>query len=154
MYSLSDVYKQAEQDHLCISMDSRGYESMLGQGVKIIRDKRTKEVQILNTMRGGNYFSKVQGEQLKVFLKKGWKYGCFVLSLSNYRTKLDLIERKVKQELTGRKSQKQIAILKEKREEILNKYSEIKLKLNIIENGYGSNNNYKQIEIDFKEDDC
>ncbi len=153
MYRLSEVYDQAEQDRLAISMDSREYASQLGHGVKIIKDKRTGHVQILNTMRGGNYYLKVEGEQLNIFLKKGWKYGCFVLSLSNYRTKLDLIERKIHKELTGRNSQKQLTTMKQKREEILKKYSEIKSKLNLIEYGSNSYKNGKQIKIDFKEDD-
>ena len=79
MYCLSDIYIQAEQDYLTISIDNRGYESQLGYGVKIIRDKKTGQVQILNTMRGGNYYFRVEGEQLNFFLKKGWKYGCYVL---------------------------------------------------------------------------
>lgn len=153
MYCLSDIYIQAEQDYLTISIDSRGYESQLGYGVKIIRDKKTGQVQILNTMRGGNYYFRVEGEQLNFFLKKGWKYGCYVLSLSNYRTKLDLVSKKIHSELTGRNSQKQLTIMKQKREEILKKYSEIKSKLNTIEYGSNNDNKCKQIKIDFKEDD-
>ena len=92
----------------------------------------TKQVQILNTMIGGNYYSNITEKDYETFLKKGWRYGVYVLSLSNYRTKLDLIERRIQKELTGRKSQKQLGILKTKREQVLLKYSELNYKLNQI----------------------
>lgn len=132
MYSLEEVYQQAEDDHVAISLDGRGYESRMIYGIKIVRDNMTKQVQILNTMIGGNYYSNITEKDYETFLKKGWRYGVYVLSLSNYRTKLDLIERKIQKELTGRKSQKQLGILKTKREQVLLKYSELNYKLNQI----------------------
>ena len=130
MYSLEEVYQQAEDDHVAISLDGRGYESRMIYGIKIVRDNMTKQVQILNTMIGGNYYSNITEKDYETFLKKGWRYGVYVLSLSNYRTKLDLIERRIQKELTGRKSQKQLGILKTKREQVLLKYSELNYKLN------------------------
>jgi len=132
MYSLEEVYQQAEDDHVAISLDGRGYESRMIYGIKIVRDNMTKQVQILNTMIGGNYYSNITEKDYETFLKKGWRYGVYVLSLSNYRTKLDLIERRIQKELTGRKSQKQLGILKTKREQVLLKYSELNYKLNQI----------------------
>jgi len=132
MYSLEEVYQQAEDDHVAISLDGRGYESRMIYGIKIVRDNMTKQVQILNTMIGGNYYSNITEKDYETFLKKGWRYGVYVLSLSNYRTKLDLIERKIQKELTGRNSQKQLGILKTKREQVLLKYSELNYKLNQI----------------------
>ena len=59
MYSLEEVYQQAEDDHVAISLDGRGYESRMIYGIKIVRDNMTKQVQILNTMIGGNYYSNI-----------------------------------------------------------------------------------------------
>ena len=63
----------------------------------------------------------------------------------NYRLKLDIIEQKIKDEMTGRGSQKQLSLLKAKREEILKKYSQINYKLNNIKayGNYKNNNNEK-----------
>lgn len=66
--------------------------------------------------------------------------GVYVLSLSNYRSKLDLIEGRIKKEMNGRASVKQIGLLKSQRERILSKYSEINFKLNKLNQiNYGNN---------------
>ncbi len=132
MYSLEDIYKQAEKDRVAISLNGKGYESVMVYGIKIIRDNTTGQVQILNTMIGGDYYCNITKKDYETFLEKGWRYGVYVLSLSNYRTKLDLIETKIQKELTGRKSKKQLGILKTKREQVLSKYSQLNYKLNQI----------------------
>lgn len=131
-YSLDDIYNQASKDHLRVNLDGKGYTSFMVLGVKIIKDNDTSKIQILNTMIGGDYYSNLSEKEINIFHKKGWRYGVFVLSLSNYRTKLDLIEKKIQQELTTRKSIKQLRLLKSKREQILSKYSELNYKLNQI----------------------
>jgi len=132
MYSLEEIYQQAEDDQVAISLNGKGYESVMIYGIKIIRDNYTGQVQILNTMIGGDYYSNITEKDYETFLEKGWRYGVYVLSLSNYRTKLDLIERKIQKELTGRKSKKQLGILKTKREQVLSKYSQLNYKLNQV----------------------
>ena len=132
MYSLEEIYQQAEVDQLAISLNGNGYESVMIYGIKIIRDNYTGQVQILNTMIGGDYYSNITEKGYETFLEKGWRYGVYVLSLSNYRTKLDLIERKIQKELTGRKSKKQLGILKTEREQVLSKYSQLNYKLNQV----------------------
>ena len=67
----------------------------------------------------------------------------FVLSLSNYRSKLDVIEHKIKDYITDRKSEKQIGLLKSSRKRILKRYSEINSKLNQLNYGNKVNNNEK-----------
>jgi hypothetical protein len=132
MYNLEDIYKQAESDRVAISLIGKGYESMMMYGIKIVRDNNTGQVQILNAMKGGHYYCNVTEKDYETFLKKGWRYGVYVLSLSNYCTKLDLIEKKIQTELTGRNSAKQLSILKTKREQVLSKYSKLNYKLNQI----------------------
>ena len=55
MYSLEEIYQQAEDDQVAISLNGKGYESVMIYGIKIIRDNYTGQVQILNTMIGGDY---------------------------------------------------------------------------------------------------
>ena len=104
-------------------------------GVKIVKDDETKQIQIINATRGGDYYSEINKEQLKTFLEKGWRIGVYVLSLSNYRLKLDLIEKKIQKEMNGRKSKKQIEMLKGSRQRVMTKYSEINYKLNKLNYG-------------------
>lgn len=140
-YSLKDIYAQALEDGYALALDGDGYDSRMVYGTKIIKDHLNGEIQILNTARGGDYYSHLTPEQLNNFLEKGWRYGVFVLSLSNYRSKLDIIEQRIKQFINDKKSEKQILQLKASRERILAKYSEINFKLNQLNYGNKVNNN-------------
>ena len=132
MYSLEDIYNQASKDRFAVSLDNEQYKSKLVYGVKITKDKSSNEVEILNTMIGGDYYCQATEKELEIFLEKGWRYGVYVLSLSNLRSKLDLIEERIKEEITGKNSQKKYKILKNQREKVLEKYSQLNYKLNQI----------------------
>jgi len=145
-YSLKDIYAQALQDDYALALDGDGYDSRMVYGTKIIKDHLNGEIQILNTARGGDYYSHLTPEQLNNFLEKGWRYGVFVLSLSNYRSKLDIIEQRIKQFINDKKSEKQILQLKASRERIVAKYSEINFKLNQLNYGNKVNNNEEEAD--------
>ena len=129
-YSLEDIWVQALEDTYAISLDGKGYQSRMVSGLKIVKDDETNKIELINATRGGDYYREINAEELEVFLEKGWRYGVYVLSLSNYRLKLDLIEQKIHKEMNSRKSKKQIEILKGSRKRVMNKYSEINYKLN------------------------
>jgi len=129
-YSLEDIWVQALEDTYAISLDGKGYQSRMVYGLKIVKDDETNKIELINATRGGDYYREINAEELEVFLEKGWRYGVYVLSLSNYRLKLDLIEQKIHKEMNSRKSKKQIEILKGSRKRVMNKYSEINYKLN------------------------
>jgi hypothetical protein len=143
-YSLDDIYNQSMNDNYSLQLDGDGYESRMVYGTKIIKDKSDGSIQILNTAKGGDYYSHLTPEQLNNFLEKGWRYGVFVLSLSNYRSKLDIIEQRIKMFINEKRSEKQILQLKASRERILAKYSEINFKLNQLNYGNKVNNNNEE----------
>ncbi|HAI18202.1 MAG TPA: hypothetical protein DCM10_09365 [Xanthomarina gelatinilytica] len=66
------------------------------------------------------------------FLIDGWKVGCIKLSLSNCKHKLDMIEKKIQNEVNTRKNDKHIQNLKTRRENILLKYTDLRNKLNQV----------------------
>ena len=134
-HSLESLWEESLNDTYAISVGGSGYEARMVYGVKIIKDDESNEIQLVNTTRGGDYYMEIAGDDLKVFLKKGWRIGVYVLSLSNYRLKLDLIEKKIHKEMNGRVSKKQIGILKSQRTRVLSKYSEINYKLNQLNYG-------------------
>tara|TARA_R100000935_G_C2798570_1_gene149358 strand:+ start:626 stop:1069 length:444 start_codon:yes stop_codon:yes gene_type:complete len=134
-HRLNEIFNEATIDTYAITLNGDGYESRMVYGVKIIRDKKSKSVEIINTAQGGDYYRKLSPEQLNIFIENGWRKGVYVLSLSNYRSKLDLIEGRIQKEINGRGSAKQIGLLKNQRERILGRYSEINFKLNQINYG-------------------
>jgi len=129
-YTLEDIYQQAVEDNYSVELNGRGYEARLVYGIKIVRDKETEDVVIYNTAVNGSYYHELPTEKIKLFTENSWRYGVYILSLSNYRSKLDMIEHRIKTEINGRKSEKQITGLKSHRERILGKYTEVNQKLN------------------------
>tara|TARA_B100000780_G_C21043675_1_gene418892 strand:- start:247 stop:699 length:453 start_codon:yes stop_codon:yes gene_type:complete len=143
-HRLNEIFNEAIQDTYAITLNGREYESRMVYGVKIIRDKKSKSVEIINTAQGGGYYRRLSSEELSIFLEKGWRNGVYLLSLSNYRSKLDLIEGRIKKEMNGRASVKQIGLLKNQRERVLSRYSEINYKLNKLNQiNYGNSKDSK-----------
>ncbi len=131
-YNLNEIFEQALKDDYAKCLNGNGYNSMLVYGVKIVKDTGKGTIEILNTMVNGNYYKPVSTEELELFLKKGWRYGVYIISLSNYRAKLDSIELRIKDEISGKNSLKLIQYLKSQRENVLEKYIKINYKLNQI----------------------
>lgn len=129
-YSLEDLWSQALDDNYAVNLDGEGYQSRLVYGVKIILEEETREIILLNTMRGGDYYTKIYPQELEVFNEKGWRFGVYSLALSNYRLKLNSVQDRIRNEANGRNSRKTIESYKSYRERILNRYNEIKEKYN------------------------
>ncbi len=134
VYTLIDVWNQAKDDCFTANLDGEGYEARILYGCKISKDKETNMVQLQNTSRGGEWYIQLEPEEIEIFLNMGWRIGIYMLSLSNYRLKLDRIEMLIKMEVNGRKNPKQIQSLKSSRQRILEKYSKIKNQLNQLNN--------------------
>jgi len=131
-YSLEDIWKQAEQDLSASTLNGKGYEAYLLYGIKISRDIRTGQVQLLDTSKAGSFYKPISGEDMKVFEEQGWRYGLYVLSLSNYRLKLDKIEQQIKRYVNTKPARpsKKLGHYHSVRTNILKKYSEVTNKLN------------------------
>jgi len=143
-YSLEDIMIQALADEYSANLNGSNYDARLLYGCKIHQDHETKQIEILNTSLGGEWYSNITEPQLNIFLEKGWRIGVYELSLSNYRLKLDKIEASIKKEMNGRRNPKQIQSLKSARSNILNKYSKIKFKLNSESNDKIKNNQHQR----------
>ena len=70
-YSLEDVFQQSLKDDYAISLNGDGYKSKLVYGIKIVRDDVSKEIQLLNTMAGGDYYKPLTIGQENLFKEKG-----------------------------------------------------------------------------------
>ena len=132
MYTLEDIMQQAIDDEYSTNVDGKKIISRLLHGCKISQDLYTKKIEILNTAKGGEWYSKLTTAELNFFFEEGWTIGVYELSLSNYRTKLDKVEHLIKDEMNGRRNPKQIISLKASRESIMNRYAKIKKKYNQI----------------------
>ena len=130
MYTINEVFEQALSDGYTANLNGDGYESRSIYGVKIIRDIDTREVIVLNTMKGGEHYIPLSQDEINIFLEKGWRIGVYVVTLSNYRIKLEQVENSIRDEMNGKVSDKVIQELKDKRTSLLNSYTELNNKLN------------------------
>tara|TARA_R100001086_G_scaffold246557_2_gene179001 strand:+ start:2183 stop:2590 length:408 start_codon:yes stop_codon:yes gene_type:complete len=134
MYSLKEVYKQAEEDKGSANLNSLVYGARINRAIKIVKCYETDEVIILNTTLGGDYYKEITKEQYNIFKEKGWLFGIYVVSLSNYRRKLMRLEGRIKSNLINKKSAKIIQESKQRRLTILKNFSKVSNKLKELQN--------------------
>ncbi len=131
-YNLTDILKQAQEDSYTASLNGDGMEANILYGIRIEKITHTGEINIHNTTKGGDFYSLVPEKDLEFFFDGGWRYGVFNLALSNYRSKLDIIESKIRDEVNSRKNAKHIQSLKANRERIMQRFAKVSQKLNQI----------------------
>tara|TARA_R110000851_G_scaffold317273_1_gene480662 strand:+ start:473 stop:874 length:402 start_codon:yes stop_codon:yes gene_type:complete len=128
MYKLSDIFNQADTDEVSIDIDGMGYEARLRQGIKIT--KEGNDVQIYNTTKGNLFYEEITSEQYQTFIKYGWVVGVYRLTLLNYKRRLELIERKMREEVNTRKNDKRIKSMKKIRTSIMIDYRRVTKQIN------------------------
>jgi hypothetical protein len=132
MRGLEWVFNDAREDEFAGDLDDSYVEARIVFGVKIVRDRGTGEIEILNTTKGGDYYEEISKKEYDNFYIKGWRYGVYIVSLSNYRRKLDLINDKI-QDLIGKSARKKdIDSLQERRKNIMQRYTKVSKKLNLL----------------------
>jgi len=134
MRTLNDVFNEAKEDSYCAVLDTKYVEARLVFGVKIVRDRESGEVEILNTQRGGDFYQEIDVDEYDYFLQKSWRFGVYRVSLSNYRRKLSNVEASIKDVIDTKQSKKQLESLQTRRLKIMNRYTKITSKLNLLHN--------------------
>ena len=130
MYTEEQVMEQALTDSQSVRVDGDGYEATISSGFKASRDNLSGQIVFKCTSRGGEWYSKLNENEIEILLENGWRSGVDVLSLSNIRTKLDRVEELIKREMNERRNPKHIQHLKKMRDNLIVKYNFFKSKLN------------------------
>ena len=81
----------------------------------------------------GDYYKEISKDEYELFIKKGWRYGVYVLYLSNCRLKLNSIEIRINEHIQEN-IKTTLEMLQTRRKVILNNYAQVKNKLNQINN--------------------
>lgn len=129
MYNLTDLFKQAEDDYYSKKIEGKHLTAYICYGYKIIKDKNTNEVVIVNMTRGGDFYDEAASGEYKKFKDLGWKSALYVLYLSNCRSKLGDLEARINQALVDNESVKVIRRLKSSREQTLKNFNKVKFKI-------------------------
>jgi hypothetical protein len=128
MFSLDEIFNQAFNDKKSAKIIQNGYQSVSLLDVKIIKDDYTHEVDLLNTSK--RYYQKLTSNLFNTFKEKGWRYGVYAVTLSNYRSKLDKVEKSIRDEVNGKRNEKLINQLKATRVSLMSQYNKINKKTN------------------------
>lgn len=128
MFSLEDIFDQAFTDNKSVKRIENGYQSVGLLDVKILKDDYTHDIDLLNTSK--RYYQRLTDLEFDAFKQKGWRYGVYVVTLSNYRSKLDKVEKSIRDEVNGKGSEKVIKQLKATRESLMSNYTQLNNKLN------------------------
>ena len=128
MFSLEEIFNQAFSDKKSAKIIENGYQSTSLLDVKLIKDDYTHEVDLLNTSK--RYYQRLTDFEFNTFKEKGWRYGVYVVTLSNYRSKLDKVEKSIRDEVNGKGSEKTIRQLKATRDSLMSNYTQLNNKLN------------------------
>ncbi|MHA1482223.1 MAG: hypothetical protein ACTSQA_02150 [Candidatus Heimdallarchaeaceae archaeon] len=81
---------------LCATGESSQEIYALWHGIKICKDKATNTIIIYNTTLGGNYYAEINPNEYKAFMEEGWKTGVYFVASLNYRRKLEVINKRIK----------------------------------------------------------
>ena len=134
MYSIIDIYEQA-----LLHRPSKGAESdeqhfCMYKGIKIQMDKLTKLIKIFNTTKGGDYYQELTREVYKLFQDNGWLCGVLLVSLNNYKRKLNIINTQIQLTLNkDTSSERHYKKLKESRSRYLTLYNRTTKQLNQLQ---------------------
>tara|TARA_R100000734_G_C3285267_1_gene78094 strand:+ start:98 stop:499 length:402 start_codon:yes stop_codon:yes gene_type:complete len=132
MRGLEYIFKDALLDEYSADLDTAYSQARLVFGVKIIKDRESGDIQIYNTAQGGDYYEEISYKEYKTFMEKGWRYGVYVISLSNYRRKLEAIDRRIQEYISQGASKNALHQAQDRRLRIMNRYSKISNKLNLL----------------------
>ena len=132
VYTLKDIVNQAQKDSTAVVSTLPKGLSVMGNGVKL--QSFSSKIEILNCSKGGHYYKEIEEDEYDYFLENGWKKGKIQVAINNCKHKLELIEKRMKVEMNTRKNDKHIQNLKTRRENLIKKYADHKVKLNQITN--------------------
>jgi len=130
MFSLLEVFNQAEDDYNSKLLTSKGVQSFLCHGFRIDKEIKSENIRIIDMTKSGDFYKEISPDEYLTFQYLGWKKAIYVLYLSNCRTKLSNLEDRIKNALVNNESVKLIRKLKARREQILKNFNKVKTKLN------------------------
>jgi len=102
--------------------------------VKIVKDTESGDVTIYSGELSDNWYTELSNRELNIFKDNGWRYGVYVLTLSNLSLKHRRLSTMIELVKLGKKQgkhsiaslEKEIVLVEEKQKEITLKLNKIK----------------------------
>lgn len=126
--TLQETFDEAIADSNSANLNGKGHESRMLHGVKISKLLYSGEIKIYNP-KGKDYDEELTPQEL-TFFQQGWRRGVYGLILEVYRNRLDLIQKRIAEEMNSKKSQLSLKGFRDRRLSLTTKYFQITQKLN------------------------
>ena len=115
--TLEEIFNEAIVDCNSANLNGKGHE-----------DNISGEIKIFNP-RGKDYDEELTPQEYLTF-QQGWRIGVYKLVLKVYRNRLDLIQKRMAEEMNNKKSQSSLKGFRDRRLSLTTKYFQITQKLN------------------------
>ena len=121
--SLSEVWEEAINDKLAVRISTPREECILYKGIKI--SNSSDGIKIYNTKKGSLRYPEIDQEDYYSFLKLGFRKGVYLLLKRTYEDQINIVNALIQNEVNQRNNKKHYDSLKLKRDNIINKYTQI-----------------------------
>ncbi len=122
-YSLNQVWEQAKSFKKSACLDFRREEAYIYKGIKIT--KNNDNINIYSTNNAQFQYHEMKEDQYDLFMELGFVDATHEIVKSIYQNKINKINDKIKNEINTRNNKKHYDSLKFKRDNLINKYSNI-----------------------------
>lgn len=117
-----NIFEQAHRDAFSTRLTTEDSVSYIRKGIKI--ENKDGETKIYNTKFKDGFYTELTPEEYELFHLNGWRIGCYMMAIKNYRRSLDNISNKIIVEINNRKNRRHYISLKETRAEIMTRFTE------------------------------
>lgn len=117
------VFNQAYNDRLGVRITTKDSVSVIYRGVKV--ENKDNNVRVLNMALNGDFYMEITDKQYKVFFEHGFRRGVYEVCMENYKRTLETLSQDIRKEVSKRNNVKHYDALKEYRNTIMNKISEV-----------------------------
>ena len=73
MFSLLELFKQAEDDHHSKLLKRKGIRSFMCHGFRIDKEIESEKIKIIDMTKGGDFYREVSQHEYNIFQPLGWK---------------------------------------------------------------------------------
>lgn len=122
--NLYNIWEQAWDNPTVVRITTNKDQSVIYKGIKIILNKENS-VKIYNTKKGSLDYQEIDYDDYIYFLDNGFKSGVYHILKRTYKDQINTININIQSEVNRRNNKKHYNYLKLKRDNILNKYTQI-----------------------------
>lgn len=125
-YTMNQIWEQAKECRKSASLSFHNEEAYMYKGIKITKSK--DQINIYATNNAQFQYHEMTEEQYDLFMELGFVDAVHSIVKQSYQRKIDKVNEKIKNEINTRNNKKHYDSLKLKRDNLINKYSNISKK--------------------------